>query len=132
MQNNEIGPIRKTGRSNDPMQERLAPEAGEEVLDGELGHAAAGLDGRAAQMGGDDDVGHGQKGVVSGQWLGLGHVEGRGGDAVLRRCASVNASVSTTAPRAMLIRVASGFISESSRVPMLPRVSSVSGTQSIT
>jgi hypothetical protein len=48
------------GSSGDRMRQGLAAETGDEVLDGELGHAAASLDRRAAQVGSDDNVGHGQ------------------------------------------------------------------------
>jgi hypothetical protein len=62
------------------MRQRLAAEAGEEVLDRELGHAAADLDGGPAEVRGDDDLGHREQGMVAGEWLGLGDVQRRGGD----------------------------------------------------
>jgi hypothetical protein len=49
-----------SGSGPDRMHQRLAADAGKEVLDGELGHAAAGLDGGAAEVRGEDDLRQGQ------------------------------------------------------------------------
>ena len=119
-------------KTGDRMGQRLAAEAGQEVLDRELGHPAAGLDRGAAQVGSDDDVGHRQQGMVAGQRLGLGHVEGRGGDPVLRPSRFVSASRVDDRAAGDVDQRRVGFISESSRRRCRPRVWSVSGTQSIT
>ena len=92
-----------------------------------VGHPLAGGVGGRADVRRDDQVRRAEQRIVGRQRLGVGDVERGAGDRARRRSAQRSARWSTIGPRAVLIRIAVGFIRASAAASIRWWVSGVSG-----
>ena len=107
--------------------------AGEQVVDRQLRHPLAGGPGRRADVRRDDQVRRAaSSGSSGGERLGVGDVERGAGDLAGDAAPAASASWSTIGPRAVLIRIAVGFIRASASASIRWWVAGVSGQWSET
>ena len=105
----------------DDVFERLTGEVAADLVDAEAEGAVDELGCGAGDVGGDEELGADQSGCPAGR--GSGSVTSTAARMWCALRASTRASVSTTGPRAALMRSAPVFMRAISRAPMRPRVS---------